>query len=67
MDNGDRVEDFDKVRPQFIHHFKSFMGTASFVSRRLDIKFIAQGPALDLDQQLILVKPFSEINNKYID
>lgn len=59
VDKGERIEDFERVKTHFLNHFKSFMGSASDASTRLDMKFVSQGPNLNLDQQLELIKPFT--------
>lgn len=59
LDNGPLLDDFEKVRMHFLNHFKSFMGTESPANGAIDMKFVTQGPVLDSDKQLRLIKPFS--------
>lgn len=47
------------MRLIFLNRFKNFMGPTSSPSGIIDPKMILQGPVLNLDQQLELIRPFS--------
>lgn len=60
FEQGVRINDFEKVKSHFLNHFKSFISSSSKASGIVDHKFILQWSALNLDQQLAMVKPFTD-------
>lgn len=60
LDNGDKVDDFGKVVKHFLGHFHSNMGTTSQASGSVNLNFIGKGKILTIDQQICLIKPFSD-------
>lgn len=59
MDNGVRIDDFQEVVSHFLDHFTSYMGSNIPVTSRVVMKYIKMGSCLSVDQQLNLIKPFS--------
>ncbi|XP_062114409.1 uncharacterized protein LOC133825494 [Humulus lupulus] len=50
---------FSDVVEHFLNNFRSYMGSNSSVSSRMNLSCIEQGTKLSLDQQVGLLKPFS--------
>ncbi|XP_062114767.1 uncharacterized protein LOC133825990 [Humulus lupulus] len=48
-----------KVVSHFVEHFRSHLGSPSLATGRIDLHCIEMGTKLSIDQQLLLLKPFS--------
>lgn len=64
IDNGVRIDDFNRVVEHFLGHFKAFMGMDSLASGVVDPKIVSLGNALTIDQQVGLIKPFTILRLK---
>lgn len=60
IDNGIRMDNFQLLVSYFLNHFKPFTGIECPLSAKLDMNYVAMGPSLSIDQQLSLIKPFSD-------
>lgn len=49
IDNGVKVDDFQRVMQHFLNHFKSFIGTECSPPSKLDRKYIAMGNSLTIE------------------
>ncbi|XP_060965529.1 uncharacterized protein LOC133034457 [Cannabis sativa] len=56
---GNIVDNYPNVVRHYIDHFKSYMGSCSLVSRKLDNECLELGNRLTLNQQLRLIQSFS--------
>ncbi|XP_062085742.1 uncharacterized protein LOC133791849 [Humulus lupulus] len=63
-EQGIIVDKFSDVVEHFLNHFRSFMGSNSSVTSRLNLSCLEQGAKLSLDQQVGLLKPFSVMEIK---
>uniref|UniRef100_A0A803P9Z7 Reverse transcriptase domain-containing protein n=1 Tax=Cannabis sativa TaxID=3483 RepID=A0A803P9Z7_CANSA len=57
--HGNIVDNYPDVVRHYIDHFKSYMGSYSSVTRRLDTDCFENGNRLTLNQQLRLIQSFS--------
>ncbi|XP_062075076.1 uncharacterized protein LOC133779093 [Humulus lupulus] len=58
-DHGLLIDDFKEVVAHFVDHFKSYLGSPSSATRKVDLHCITLGTKLSVEQQLSLLKPFS--------
>ncbi|XP_062110392.1 uncharacterized protein LOC133822162 [Humulus lupulus] len=58
-DHGMLVDDFKEVVDHFVDHFKNHLGSTSPATGTVDLHCIALGTKLSVEQQLSLLKPFS--------
>ncbi|XP_062103537.1 uncharacterized protein LOC133814614 [Humulus lupulus] len=53
------VDNFPDVVSHFLDHFRSFMGSPSSTTTKINLQCIEMGNKLSFEQQLALLKPFS--------
>uniref|UniRef100_A0A803Q707 Reverse transcriptase n=1 Tax=Cannabis sativa TaxID=3483 RepID=A0A803Q707_CANSA len=58
-EQGEIIDDFNEVVKHFIQHFQGYMGTSSITTQSLRTDCMELGNKLNLEQQLILIKPFT--------
>ncbi|XP_062103860.1 uncharacterized protein LOC133814975 [Humulus lupulus] len=58
-EQGNLIDDFQEVVAHFVDHFKSYLGSPSSATGRIDLQCIEMDSKLSIDQQLLLLKPFS--------
>ncbi|XP_062075209.1 uncharacterized protein LOC133779238 [Humulus lupulus] len=59
VEQGNLIDDFQEVVAHFVDHFRSYLGSPSSATGRIDLHCIEMGPKISMDQQLLLLKPFS--------
>ncbi|XP_062111327.1 uncharacterized protein LOC133822879 [Humulus lupulus] len=58
-EQGRVVDNYSEVVFRFMNHFKGIMGSPSSASKGLNSQIVDMGLKLSLDQQLLLLKPFT--------
>ncbi|XP_062114236.1 uncharacterized protein LOC133825289 [Humulus lupulus] len=58
-DQGAVNDNFTEVVDHFLYHFRGYMGSRSTTTMRLNIECMEKGARLNLEQQLTVLKPFS--------
>ncbi|KAM6562940.1 hypothetical protein CsatB_022938 [Cannabis sativa] len=58
-DHGDIIDNFSEVVDHFMNHFNGFMGTRNDTAASLNMECFELNSRLNLDQQILLLKPFS--------
>ncbi|XP_062099991.1 uncharacterized protein LOC133805859 [Humulus lupulus] len=58
-DQGNLVDNFPEVVSHFVEHFRGYLGSSSSTTGRIDLHCIEMGSNLSVDQQLMLLEPFS--------
>ncbi|XP_062089750.1 uncharacterized protein LOC133796296 [Humulus lupulus] len=58
-EQGRVVDNFSDVVSHFLNHFRSFMGSPSSATKKINRQCVEMGSKLSIDQQLQLLKPFS--------
>ncbi|XP_062094172.1 uncharacterized protein LOC133800235 [Humulus lupulus] len=58
-EQGRVVDTYFEVVSHFLNHFRDIMGSPSFASKVLNKQCVDMGLKLSLDQQLLLLKPFT--------
>ncbi|XP_062080985.1 uncharacterized protein LOC133785786 [Humulus lupulus] len=58
-DQGNLVDNFPEVVSHFVEHFRGYLGSPSSAIGRINFQCIEMGSKLSVDQQLMLLKPFS--------
>ncbi|XP_062080401.1 uncharacterized protein LOC133785161 [Humulus lupulus] len=53
------IDNFPDVVSHFVDHFRSYLGSPSSATGKIDLRCIEMGTKLSVDQQLIPLKPFS--------
>ncbi|XP_062088886.1 uncharacterized protein LOC133795453 [Humulus lupulus] len=59
IEQGRVVDNFPEVVSHFLDHFRSFMGSPSSATKKINMQCVELGSKLSIDQQLKLLKPFS--------
>ncbi|XP_062093692.1 uncharacterized protein LOC133799706 [Humulus lupulus] len=58
-EQGRLIDYFHDVVSHFVEHFRSYLGSPSSATGWIDLRCIEMGAKLSVDQQLILLKPFT--------
>ncbi|XP_062114155.1 uncharacterized protein LOC133825193 [Humulus lupulus] len=58
-EQGRLIDNFHDVVSHFVKHFRSYLGSPSSATGRIDLHCIEMGTKLSIDQKLLLLKPFS--------
>ncbi|XP_062104132.1 uncharacterized protein LOC133815291 [Humulus lupulus] len=59
-EEGQVVDNYTEVVSHFLGHFKTCLGSPSSASGRVNMQHVDLGPKLSVDQQMLLLKPFSK-------
>ncbi|XP_062103945.1 uncharacterized protein LOC133815075 [Humulus lupulus] len=59
-EDGCLIDNFSEVVSHYAGHFRGVLGSASSASCILKVQHIEMGPRLSVDQQVLLLKPFSK-------
>ncbi|XP_062080445.1 uncharacterized protein LOC133785209 [Humulus lupulus] len=59
IEQGRVVDNFSEVVSNFLNYLKSFMGSLSSATKKINRQCVKMGSKLSIDQQIQLLKPFS--------
>ncbi|XP_062118489.1 uncharacterized protein LOC133832121 [Humulus lupulus] len=59
-EEGNLVYKYSEVVSHYVGHFRAFLGSTSSATGKLKIQNIEMGPKLSVEQQVLLLKPFSK-------